>query len=115
METSLSSCDHICTHLGILIAGEVVEKEELENLLMLGEFFFHVMVDREISTYMKNKKYLIWIVNKKFKIVNGAVWSNPLIFLIHYLFGITYLESIFRLRRNQVVDLHIQELTTVPE
>ena len=27
---------------------------------------------------MKNKNKLILIVNKKFKIVNGAVWSNSL-------------------------------------
>ena len=30
------------------------------------------------------------------------VWSNPLIFLTHSLFGIIHLESIFRLKRNQV-------------
>ena len=34
--------------------------------------------------------------------VNAAVWSNPLIFLTHELFGITHTESMFRLRRNQV-------------
>ena len=56
METSLSSCGHICTHLGILIAGEVGKKEELRNLLMWGKFSFHVMVDREIFTYVKNEK-----------------------------------------------------------
>ena len=50
---------------------------------MLGEFSFHAMVDREIFTYVKNEKYLIWIVNKKLKIVNGAVWSNSLVFLMH--------------------------------
>ena len=53
METSLSSCGHTCTHLGIQIAGEAEEKEELKNLLMWGEFSFHVMVDREIFTYVK--------------------------------------------------------------
>ena len=65
------------------MAGELEEKEELKNLLMWGKFSFHVMVDCEIFTYVKNKKYVILIVNKKFKIVNGAVWSNSLIFLIH--------------------------------
>ena len=50
---------------------------------MLGQFSFHVMVECEIFTYVKNDKYLIWIVNKKFKIVNRAVWSNSLVFLIH--------------------------------
>ena len=43
-------------HLGILIAGEVQEKEELKNLLMWGKFSFHVMVDRQLFTYVKNKK-----------------------------------------------------------
>ena len=41
------------------------------------------MVDREFFTYVKYKKYLTLVVNKKFKIVNGAIWSNSLIFLIH--------------------------------
>ena len=53
VETSLSSCGHTCTHLGILIAGEVAKKQELKNLLMWGEFSFHVMLDREIFTYVK--------------------------------------------------------------
>ena len=53
VETSLPSCGHTCTHLGILIAGEVAEKQELKNLLMWGEFSFHVMLDREIFTYVK--------------------------------------------------------------
>ena len=79
----MSSCGHTCTHLGILIAGEVEEKEELKNLLIRGEFSFHVMVDREIFTYVKNEKELILIVNKKFKTVNGVVWSNSLTYLIH--------------------------------
>ena len=47
METSLSRVGHTCTFLGI--AGDVEEKEELKNLLMWGEFSFHVMVDREFS------------------------------------------------------------------
>ena len=42
--------------LGIPITGEVEEKEELKKLLNLGKFSFHVMVDREIFTYGKNKK-----------------------------------------------------------
>ena len=56
METSLSSCGHTCTHVGILIAGEVEEKEELKTLLMWVKFSFHVIVDREIFLYVKNKK-----------------------------------------------------------
>ena len=56
METSLSSWGHICTHLGILIAEEMEEKEELENLLMWNEFSLHLMVDRDIFTYVKNEK-----------------------------------------------------------
>ena len=46
----LSSCGHTSTHLGILIAGEVEEKEELKKLLIWGKFSFHVMVDFEIFT-----------------------------------------------------------------
>ena len=56
METSLSTCGHTSTHLDILIAGEEEEKKEQKNLLMCGKFSFHVMVDREIFTYVKNKK-----------------------------------------------------------
>ena len=56
VETSLSSCGHTCTDIGILIAGEVEETEKLKNLLKGGKFSFYVMVDREIFTYQKNKK-----------------------------------------------------------
>ena len=42
-------CQVVATH----IAGEVAEKQELENLLMWGEFSSHVMLDREIFTYVK--------------------------------------------------------------
>ena len=56
VETSLSICHHRCTHLGILIAGKVEWKEEPKNLLMRGNFSFPVMVDRELFTYVKNKK-----------------------------------------------------------
>ena len=52
VETSLSSCHHTCTHLGILIAGEVEKKEKLKYLIMCGKFSFHVMVDRELFTYV---------------------------------------------------------------
>ena len=44
------------------------EKEELKNFLKWGKFSFYVMVDHEIFTYLKNKKYLILIVHKKVKI-----------------------------------------------
>ena len=78
MEISLSSCGHTCTHLGILIAGEVEEKEELKNLLMWGKFSFHVMVDRKLFTYVKNKKQLTLIVNYTLIIFNPLiVWNNP--------------------------------------
>ena len=56
VETSLSSCCHTYTRLGILIAGEAKEKEELKNLLMWGKFSVHVMVVRELFRYVKNKK-----------------------------------------------------------
>ena len=61
-----------CTHLGILIAEVVEEKEKLKNMLTWGEISFPVMVDREIFTYVKNEKELILIVN-----------SHSLIFLIY--------------------------------
>ena len=112
MEISLSCCGITCTHLDILIAEVVEEKEEVKNLLTWNEFSFHVMVDRVIFTYVKNEKQLI-LVNKK--IFNGVVWSHSLIFLIYSLLGIIHLESMFRLRRNQVVDLHNQKLRTLPE
>ena len=42
------------------------------------------MVGGEIFTYVKNKKYIAnLVVNRNIKIVNGAIWSNSLIFLIH--------------------------------
>ena len=46
---------HTCTHLGILIAGEMEENEELKNLLMWGKFSFPEMVDPEIFTNAKSK------------------------------------------------------------
>ena len=44
------------------------EKEELKYLLKWGKFSLYLIVDREISTYLKNKKQLISVINKKFKI-----------------------------------------------
>ena len=35
---------------------EVEEEEELKNLLKDGRFSFYEIVDREIFTYLKNKK-----------------------------------------------------------
>ena len=64
METSLSSCGHTYTDLGI--GSE--RKGRTENLSKWGKFSFYVMVDCESFTYLKNKKHLIIIVNKKFKI-----------------------------------------------
>ena len=55
-ETSLSSCCRTYTRLGIQIAGEAKEKEELKNLLMWSKFSVHIMVVRELLTYVKNKK-----------------------------------------------------------
>ena len=48
-------------------------------------------------------------------IVDGTVWSDALIFLTHYLSGITHLKAMFHVQRNQVIDLHKQKLKTVPE
>ena len=53
-------CQVVATHnpLGILIAGEAEEREELKNLLMSGKFSFYLMVDRVQFRYLKNKKQL---------------------------------------------------------
>ena len=56
VETSLSSCCHTCTHVGIQIAGEAERKEKLKNLLICGKSSFRVMVDRELFIYVKNEK-----------------------------------------------------------
>ena len=57
-----------CTDIGIPISGEFEEKEELKNLLKWVIFSFYVMVDYKIVTCLKNKKLVILIVNKEFKI-----------------------------------------------
>ena len=51
------------TNLSIPIAGEMKEKEGLTNLFKDGRWgegggksYFNVMVDREILTYLENKK-----------------------------------------------------------
>ena len=51
-------CGYICTDLDIPIAGRksMKEKEELKNLSKWGKFFFYVIIDREIFSYLKNKK-----------------------------------------------------------
>ena len=91
-------CQVVVTHV-LTLPLEVEENEELKNLLKCGKFSFYVIADREIFTYLKNKKQLILEANKKFKmfdflnetvhdvLVNGVIWSNPLIFLTHQLFG----------------------------
>ena len=56
VETSLSSCGHRYTDLGIRIE----RKGRTEKLLKWNKFSFYVMVDYlriiEIFTYLKNKK-----------------------------------------------------------
>ena len=59
-------CQVVATHVPTLLLE--VEKEELKNWLKCGKFSFYVIVDREIFTYLKNKKQLILEANKKFKI-----------------------------------------------
>ena len=56
VETSWSNCGHTGTHLGIIIAIEVEEKQERRNLLMWGTFSFHVLVDRDFSHTLKIRK-----------------------------------------------------------
>ena len=53
VETSLSSCGHICTDIGIGSG----RKGRTEKVVKVGNFSFYVMVDRKIFTYLKNKKY----------------------------------------------------------
>ena len=53
MESSLSSCGHTCTDLGILIFGKVEEKKELKNVLN-SPLICHE--DHETFTYVKNEK-----------------------------------------------------------
>ena len=67
VETSLSYCSHTCTDLGISVGGEVEENLELKNLLKWHKFSFYAMVNFKVFTCLKNKKYLILIVNKKFR------------------------------------------------
>ena len=78
----MPNCCPTCIKTQLLTAGKVEEKEELKNLLMWGTFSFDVIVDGEIFTYVKNKIQLIFIVNKKFQIANGAVWSNSLSLIV---------------------------------
>ena len=47
-------CQVVATHVPTLLLE--VEKEELKNWLKCGKFSFYVIVDREIFTYLKNKK-----------------------------------------------------------
>ena len=54
-----------CTDFGISKAGEVKEKEELKTLLKRGKLFFDVILDPEIFIQLKNKKYLLLIVNSR--------------------------------------------------
>ena len=46
-------------------AGEVKEKEKLKTTLKWEKKFFDVNLDREIFTYLKNKNYLILMVNSR--------------------------------------------------
>ena len=57
----------VATYVPILPL-EVEEKEELKNLLKYSKFSFYVIVVSQVFTYLKNKKQLILVVNKKFTI-----------------------------------------------
>ena len=61
-ETSLWSCGHTSTDLGIPIAGEVEGKKELKNLLKFvnGRLRnFHIPKKLEIANLIVNKKFKI--------------------------------------------------------
>ena len=57
----------VATYVPILPL-EVEEKEELKNLLKYSKSSFYVIVVSQVFTYLKNKKQLILVVNKKFTI-----------------------------------------------
>ena len=48
-------CQVVVTHV-LTLPLEVREKKELKNLLKCPKLSFYVMIDREIFTYVKNKK-----------------------------------------------------------
>ena len=48
-------CQVVATHVPALPL-EVGEKEELKTLLKCRKFSFYLMVDGEVSTYLKKKK-----------------------------------------------------------
>ena len=53
----------VATHVPTLPL-EVDKKEEVKNLLKCGKVSFYVIVDSEVFTYLKNKKWLVLAVNK---------------------------------------------------
>ena len=57
----------VATYVPILPL-EVEKKEELKNLLKYSKSSFYVIVVSQVFTYLKNKKQLILVVNKKFTI-----------------------------------------------
>ena len=68
---------------------EVEEKEELKNLLKCGKFSFYVMVDSEVFTYLKNKKFIILVVNKKFLVFHFWMEQYTMLQLMEP-FGVTH-------------------------
>ena len=57
-------------------AREVKEKEKLKTTLKWEKFFFDVILDREIFTYLKNKSYLILTVNSRNLNFSSFNWNN---------------------------------------
>ena len=57
-------------------AREVKEKEKLKTTLKWEKFFFDVILDREIFTYLKNKNYLILMVNSRNLNFSSFNWNN---------------------------------------
>ena len=51
--------------LSISKSLEVREKGRTENNIKVGKMFFYVILDFEIFTYLKNRRYLILIVNSR--------------------------------------------------
>ena len=87
VETSLWSCGHTSTDLGIPIAGEVEGKKELKNLLKFvnGRLWnFHIPKKLEIANFNSKQKVQDFrFLNGTIQhvTVDGTVSSNPLIVL----------------------------------
>ena len=56
----------MCSDVDIQKAEKDKQKKELEIMLMWGKFFFDLILDGEIFTHLKKKRYLIRMVKRTF-------------------------------------------------